>query len=211
MNLSRTTARFANLLTEQRAILISQKLEMAEFFGFETRNKYGLRDESGASIGFAAEQNKGIISWVLRQYLGFWRRYDVSLFDNARQVVLELRHPFRWFYQRLDVYDAGQRCLGAIEWRFFLWRRGYRVVDNRGSLIFDVKTPLLDLWTFEVYQGAKRRGVVAKKWSGVFSELLTDRDQFLVSFEDSGLSERDRLLLIAAAIFTDLKYFEKTD
>jgi hypothetical protein len=50
---------------------------------------------------------------------------------------------------------------------------------------------------------------VQKKWSGVFSEVLTDRDNFLVEFTDSSMDQRERTLILAAALFVDIIYFEK--
>lgn len=104
---------FADCLMAQSGIRILQKFELAEVFGFEGRNKYALADMNGQTIGFAAEQGKGIVGWFLRQYLGHWRRFDVTIFDNQRKPVLQLKHPFRWFFQKMDVCLPNNRCIGS--------------------------------------------------------------------------------------------------
>ena len=61
--------RMKNLAARNR-IFIKQIHELGEWLGFETRNKYGVFDADGAPIGFAAEQQKGILGFFMRQYLG---------------------------------------------------------------------------------------------------------------------------------------------
>jgi uncharacterized protein YxjI len=200
---------FAECLMAQSGIRVLQKFELAEVFGFEGRNKYSLADMNGETIGFAAEQGKGIIGWFLRQFLGHWRRFDVTIFDNQRKPVLQIKHPFRWFFQKMDVCLPDNRCIGSFEWKLFFFRRGFNVLDRKGQLLFEVKTERTLLgWRFDVFTGSRRRAEIAKQFSGVMSELFTDRDEFIVSFDDERLDENERSLLVAAAIFTDLQYFE---
>jgi uncharacterized protein YxjI len=49
---------------------------------------------------------------------------------------------------------------------------------------------------------------IQKKWSGILSEAFTDRDNFRVEFTSRALSEEERVLVMAAAVFVDLLYFE---
>jgi hypothetical protein len=57
-------------------------------------------------------------------------------------------------------------------------------------------------------RSGQQLGLVAKKWSGIFTEMITDKDNFLVEFgPDMNLHER--YLLMASAIFIDLQYFER--
>ena len=48
---------------------------------------------------------------------------------------------------------------------------------------------------------------VQKKWSGLLTEAFTDKDNFHLTMSDQ-LKPEDRLLILAAAIFVDLQYFE---
>ncbi len=57
--------------------------------------------------------------------------------------------------------------------------------------------------------GGEEVAVVQKKWSGVLSEAFTDRDNFRVGFSSGALDNDTRLLLLAAAVYVDLTYFEK--
>ena len=43
---------------------VRQHHELGEWFGFETRNKYEISDESGRPVAYAAEQSKGGVVWL---------------------------------------------------------------------------------------------------------------------------------------------------
>ena len=49
-------------------LYINQKLEMAEWIGFETRNKYQILDQQQRPLAYAAEQGHGIFQQIFRQF-----------------------------------------------------------------------------------------------------------------------------------------------
>ena len=78
-----------------------------------------------------------------------------------------------------------------------------------GSVWFSMRSGFFSFWTFPFYSGGTEQAVIEKKWSGGLTELFTDADNFRVSFLNSSLSEEERALILAAAIFVDLQYFER--
>ena len=50
---------------------------------------------------------------------------------------------------------------------------------------------------------------VEKKWSGMLQEAFTDADRFRVAYDSPELNLDERTLVLAAAIFIDLQYFER--
>ncbi len=42
----------------------------------------------------------------------------------------------------------------------------------------------------------------------MFTELFTDKDTFMIDFTDERLTDNERKLVLAAAVFIDMKYFE---
>jgi uncharacterized protein YxjI len=195
-------------LTAHPELFVNQRREWAEFLGIETRNKYEIQDASGGAIGFAAEQQKGLIGQLWRQFLGHWRSFDIHIFDTQRVAVLVAHHPFRWFFQRLEVTDARGVSLGALQKRFSLFTKEFDVQDARGNVFMEVRCPVWKMWTFPFFKKGTRVATVEKKWSGLFTEAFTDRDRFRIEFSDRALSEVERSLILAAAIFIDLQYFE---
>ena len=108
----------AEEIVKQGSLIVEQRRELAELIGFETRNKYVISTEAGAMVAYAAEQQQGWWSFLVRQYLGHWRTFDIFVFDPNRTQVLVAHHPFRWFFQRLEVSTAEGRPLGALQKRF---------------------------------------------------------------------------------------------
>jgi uncharacterized protein YxjI len=197
------------LLKNNGKVLVHQKFELGELIGFETRNKYEILDQNLQLIGFAAEQGKGGFKLLLRQFLGHWRTFEILFFNEKRQPLLKAIHPFRWYFERLDVEDMQKRPLGSIEKRFSLFHKCFDVIGNDGRVLFEVRSPIWKIWTFVFRRGFQEKAVVSKKWSGLLSESFTDKDKFLVDFQDPSLSDQERNLLLVAAVYIDLIYFEK--
>lgn len=195
-------------LQNQNQIIVRQRRELVELFGFETRNKYEICDEHGNVIGFCAEQQKGLLGILLRQFLGHWRRFDLHFFNNERREVLVVKHPFRFFFQRLEVYTADGEFLGALQQRFSILRKKFDLENARGQVVLNMSSGLLQFWTFPFTKGSVEVAVIRKKWSGALREIFTDADNFQISFGYRDLSELERILILASGVFIDLQYFE---
>lgn len=188
--------------------MVVQRRELAELFGFETRNKYAI-EANGVQIGFAAEQGKGGLAFLARMFMGHWRSFEIHFFDEARQLVLKALHPFRFFFQRLEVSGANGRFLGAIQQRFAFFSKRFDIEDANGQLLLTVSSPIWRPWTFAFNRQERTLAKVEKKWSGLLREAFTDADRFRISFEPNGLTPDERSLVLAAALFIDLQYFEQ--
>lgn len=187
---------------------VKQVFEMAELFSFESRNKYRILDERGQEMAFAAEQQKGFLGFLLRQFLGHWRTFTLHFYDQRRQEFMIAEHPFRWFFQRLEVREMNQRLIGVIERQFSLFTKRFTVLDGDGHVLFEVASPLWKIWTFPFMRRGKEQARISKKWSGVGFEIFTDRDNFLVEYLNPQLTLDERALVLAAALYVDLLFFE---
>lgn len=196
-------------LKNHRRLFVSQRAELAELLGFETRNKYEIRGEDGIQIAFAAEQQKDFWGHILRYFLGHWRSFTITIFDSGRRPVLVARHPFRFFFQRLEILDINGPFLGAVQQRWAFFHKRFEVENASGVPIMWVASPFWRLWTFPFMRFGRQVAVVTKRWSGALYELMTDKDNFAVEYSDPNLSEQDRKLILAASIFIDLQYFER--
>jgi uncharacterized protein YxjI len=195
-------------LTSVQRLFVKQVFEIAEIFSFETRNKYKICDEGGRDIAFAAEQQKGFLGILLRQFLGHWRSFAIHIFDMNRREVLLAEHPFRWYFQCLEVREPGGRSLGVVERRFAILSKRFEIRNAQGLVLFDVSSPFWRIWTFPFRRNERELARVSKKWSGLGSEIFTDRDNFMIEYLDSSLSNDERALVLAASLYIDLKYFE---
>ena len=95
---------FLQTLAEANAIYVRQKFEIAEIFVFETRNRYQIQTEDGQQFGYCAEPKVGFGDAIMRQFFGHWRVFNIVGTDLDNQQVFRAYHPFRWFFQRLDVF-----------------------------------------------------------------------------------------------------------
>jgi uncharacterized protein YxjI len=196
-------------LRQHRRLMVKQRFEAAELFGIETRNKYDVISEGGAPIAHAAEQQKGFLGFLFRQFLGHWRTFEIHFFTPERAPFMTARHPFRWFFQRLEVHDQAGVFVGAIQQRFAFFSKRFDVTDASGQIVMQVQSPFWRMWTFPFTARGAEVASIKKKWTGLLAEAFTDKDSFAVDFGDGTLGEPERQLVLAAAIFVDLQYFEK--
>lgn len=199
-------------LSDHTQIFVQQKRELAELFGFETRNKYEILDLQKNVIGFCAEQQKGFVGLLLRQLLGHWRSFELHFFDANRQQILISKHPFRFIFQEFEIINNQGVVLGSVKQRFGIFKKKFDVHNSHGDVIFEMRSGFFNFWTFPFFdRQGQMAALIQKKWSGMLKELFLDADNFTIEFKSSGLTENDRLIMLACSVFTDLQYFERKE
>lgn len=188
-------------------IMVVQKKELVELLGFETRNKYSI-EVNDMPFAFAAEQGKGGLDVFARLFLGHWRTFEIHFFDTARNLAFRAIHPFRFFFQRLSIVAADGRPIGAIQQRFSIFSKRFDVLDASDNVLLTVSSPLWRPWTFAFERQGVELARIEKKWSGALREVFTDADRFRILLPRPELRLEERLLVLAAAVFVDLQYFE---
>ena len=196
-----------SLLAGHSRVLVKQLKEWGEILvGFEGRNRYELRDEAGATIGYAAEQSNGFGSFFGRNLLGQMRRATIRITDPSGAEIGRLEKPFRWFFQRMDIFDGSER-IGAVERRWSWIDRRFAVENARGEVVMEIVSPLFRIWTFELRFQDEVVGRIQKKWGGVMKEWFTDADVFGVEWQPH-VPQPVRALLLGATFLVDFCCFE---
>ncbi len=193
-------------------IIFIQRKEMAELFGFETRNKFELLNSRREVIGHAAEESGGVLGFFARQILGHWRSFKLHFYLQSGELALTALHPFRFYFERLEVYNKEGKLQGALQKRFSILSKRFDVEDDRGRVLLQVNSPLWRLWTFRFIDPRDRQvAVVEKKWGGILKEFFLDADSFKLTLSASDLDIHETLYhtLLASALFIDLQYFER--
>ncbi len=200
-------------LDHQFEIIIQQRKELFEFFGFETRNKYEILDTSKNIIGFCAEQSKGILGFLFRQLLGHWRSFELHFYDSQKQFAFKSIHPFRFFFQEFSVVDNQNKVLGRIYQRFGILTKKFDIADANGQVIYRMRSGLFSIWTFPLtdIQTGEEKAIIKKKWSGLFKEFFLDADNFKIEYIHNVMSEDNKKIILAASVFVDLQYFERKE
>ncbi len=195
-------------LNNTSSLMIHQKKEWGEILtGFETKNRYAISTQDGRELYFAAEV-KG--NMLIRMWLKAWRPFEMNIYDNAKQVVLKLKSPFRFYFREISIYDAQDRLLGKVVREFSILRRNYKIYDNSGREIFSLFGPILHPWTFNIIQDNREIGKITKKFSGLLTEMATDADNFGVVYPKE-LETQKKAILLGAVFLIDFAHFENTN
>lgn len=193
--------------------VVKQRAEPIELFGVEGANAYDVYALNGTRVLYAREREGGLWGTLGRQLGGHTlHAFTVDLCDNAGRTVLTLSHPARWFLQRLEVRSGSGRLVGVFEECFSLVKK-LVVKDGEGRSRFAMSTGFLSPWDFTFTRAAprtpRRVASIQKHWDGFGRELFTDADTLRVAFEARELDTDERALLLAAALFIDLVWFER--
>ena len=186
---------------------IRQAKEWGEILtGVETKNKYQVVDQDGASLFYAAEVGG---SWITRIFLKSFRPFTVKVVDHDNQTILEVRRPFRFIFHEADILNAEGQLFGKIIKKFTVLRRVYSVTDATGAEICQLFGPLLKPWTFQIKHEGIELGTIHKKWSGLGKEALTNADNFGIEFP-SDCPAAVKAIFLGAVFLIDFVHFENT-
>lgn len=196
-------------LNGEAEIFVHQKRELVELLGYESRNKYEVTRADRSLIAYVAEQGKGIMARIARQFLGHWRTFELVIFSPARQPLYRAVHPFRFFFERLELHDMQGRYIGAAQKRFAFLYKKFDIEGPGGQVLLTMQSAPWKIWTFPFKKNGRDVAMLKKKWGGILTEAFTDKDSFQIQYGDPSLSNDERLLILASAVFVDLQYFEK--
>ncbi|CAH1774906.1 unnamed protein product, partial [Owenia fusiformis] len=80
-------------LTQIDQILIHQQLELLEVVtGFETKNRYAIKNSMGQQVYFAQEES----DCCMRQCCGPQRGFTMHITDNLGQEVIRIQREFKF-------------------------------------------------------------------------------------------------------------------
>lgn len=190
-------------------LIFKQEKELGELFGYEARNKFRIESPEGEHLASAAERDTGFGGILARQFLGHWRKFEINFYDKHGQYLFRAVHPFRWFFQRIEIEDSDSRFLGAIEQRWSILYKKFDLHDASGQTIMTVSSPLWKLWTFDFERNGVQIARVKKKWGGVLKEMFLDADSFALEWNSELINKQELSVLLGATLFIDLNYFER--
>lgn len=206
-------------LTQIDQILIHQQVELVEaFIGFETNNKYEIRNSMGQKIYFAKEEN----DCCTRNCCGSLRYFNMKIVDNSDREVIHLVRPFRcascWCpccLQELEVQSPPGTTIGHIIQNWHPFKPKFSVQNISKETVLKIVGPCFacnccgDV-NFKVQSADESSsvGVITKQWSGLVKEVFTDTDNFGIQFPVD-LDVKVKALLLGACFLIDFMFFEK--
>ncbi|KAH9050742.1 Scramblase-domain-containing protein [Lactarius hengduanensis] len=140
-------------LLQNDSLVVTRQLEMLNIFiGFEQTNKYVISNEVGETLGFIAEEPRGLLASFSRQIFKTHRPFRAVIMDRDGTPILWIRRPFAWINSRMYVErlkdwheytPSGEPVLDTFaeaQQRWHLWRRRYDLF-LRQDLSVNAPTP----------------------------------------------------------------------
>ncbi|CAG9796665.1 unnamed protein product [Diatraea saccharalis] len=201
-------------------LLVHQKVELLEaFVGFETNNKYTVKNSVGQKVYYAVEDN----DCCTRNCCGPMRPFDMKILDNFQNEVIHLHRPLAcdscWcpcWLQSMEVSAPPGNVIGTIEQQWSICKPCYDVKNAAGDVVLKIKGPFCTYSIcgdveFNVYSkdGETKVGKITKQWSGFAREAFTDSDYFGISFP-MDLDVKIKAVLLGACFLIDFMFFEKS-
>ncbi|KAF8478652.1 Scramblase-domain-containing protein [Russula ochroleuca] len=119
-------------LLQNNSLVVTRQFEMLNVFvGFEQTNKYVISNNAGETLGFIAEEPRGLLTSLSRQLLRTHRPFRAMIMDRDGTPVLWIRRPFAWinsrmYVQRLkDWHEPVVDTFAEAQQLWHLWRRRY--------------------------------------------------------------------------------------
>ena len=186
-------------------LIVRKEKEIGTLFGYEAPNQYTITDPSERVVGYVRECPGGALA---RQLLKAKRSFSMRMLDSLGQTICNIYHPFCFYFHRFIVETVDEGPIGFINERFSFIRPIVDIADGQGRLLFKMDSTSSALWTFPIFRQGQEVAEVRKKWEGLANELLFDADTFGVSYKADNLTEKERLVILAASILMDISCFE---
>ncbi|KAJ8048511.1 Phospholipid scramblase 2 [Holothuria leucospilota] len=217
-------------LTQLDQILVHQQVELLEAFtGWETKNKYQVKNALGQQIFFAAEESGA----CMRQCCGSERGFTMHVVDNSNQEVLRVVRPFQccagccWCADcceccafTISVESPPGQTIGFVRQRASAWKPYYDVLDANSEVILKIRGPCCPCQTiccrgdvdFNVLSVDESQNVgrISKQWAGITKEWFTKADNFGITFP-MDLDVKAKGTLMGALFLIEFMYFEEED
>ncbi|XP_075919758.1 phospholipid scramblase 1-like [Petromyzon marinus] len=205
-------------LTQIDQVLVHQQVELLEaILGFETNNRYVVKNSVGQQVYFAAERT----DCCTRQCCGPLRPFEIQVTDNAGQEVLHLHRPLRCgscccpcCLQEIEVQSPPGTPIGYIVQKWHICLPIFSVLNAEREEVLKIKGPCIPCRcctdvNFKVLakDGETEVGKITKQWTGLVREAFTDAENFGVQFP-MDLDVKVKATLLGACFLIDFMFFE---
>lgn len=206
-------------LTQVDQLLVHQKVELLEaFVGFESANKYSVKNSLGQKVYYAVEDN----DCCTRNCCGPIRPFDMKIMDNTQREVIHLYRPLRCdsclcpcLLQQMEV-SANGSIIGYVTQEWSICVPKFKIENASGDCVLRVEGPVCTYGVcgdveFQVLtrDGSVQVGKITKQWTGLIREAFTDADHFGITFP-LDLDVNIKAVLLGACFLIDFMFFEKS-
>ncbi|KAG8445324.1 hypothetical protein GDO86_010203 [Hymenochirus boettgeri] len=208
-------------LTQIDQILIHQQVELLEVLtGFETNNKYEIKNSMGQRVYFAAEEN----DCCTRNCCGPGRPFTMAIVDNTGREIMKLIRPCRCSscccpccLQKLEVQAPPGETIGYVIQNWHPCLPKFTIQNEREESVLKIVGPCIPCRccsdvNFEVKSLDEEStvGRISKQWTGFVKEAFTDADNFGIQFP-MDLDVKIKAVMLGACFLIDFMFFEHSD
>ncbi|XP_029070227.1 phospholipid scramblase 1 isoform X2 [Monodon monoceros] len=207
-------------LTQIDQLLIHQQIELLEALtGFETCNKYEIKNSLGQRIYFAAEDT----DCCTRNCCGPSRPFTMRILDNMGREVITLERPLRCTsccfpccLQEIEIQAPPGVPVGYVTQTWHPCLPKFTLQNERREDVLRLTGPCIvcsccaDV-DFEIKSLDDKYvvGKISKQWTGLVRELFTDVDNFGIQFP-LDLDVKMKAVMLGACFLIDFMFFEMT-
>ncbi|XP_045395376.1 phospholipid scramblase 1-like isoform X2 [Lemur catta] len=207
-------------LSQINQVLIHQQIELLEVLtGFETNNKYEIKNSLGQRVYFAVEDT----DFCTRNCCGPSRPFTLRIIDNMGKEVITLTRPLRCSsccfpccLQELEIQAPPGVPVGYVIQNWHPCLPKFTIQNEKREDVLKITGPCVvcsccaDI-DFEVKSLDEQIvvGKISKQWSGLLREAFTDADNFGIQFP-LDLDVKMKAVMIGACFLIDFMFFEKT-
>ncbi|XP_061492947.1 phospholipid scramblase 1-like isoform X2 [Rhineura floridana] len=208
-------------LSQLEQISVEEQMELMEMIsGFETCNRYEVKNSMGEMVYFAAEEND---DFTLNCY-GPLRPFTIKLFDSASQPVMQLSRDFQCSccccpcaccLQELEVQAPPGTVIGYVKQKWHPCLPKFAIQNEAREVVLKMDGPCVPcrLWEnvhFEVksVDGKSTIGGITKQWTGLAREAATNASVFGIQLP-LDLDIKMKALMLGACFLIDFMYFEQ--
>ncbi|XP_073088334.1 phospholipid scramblase 1 [Manis javanica] len=207
-------------LSQIDQILVHQQIELLEVItGFETNNKYKIKNSLGQMIYFAVEDT----DFCTRNCCGSSRPFTIRILDNLNREVMTLQRPLACdscccpcCLQEIEIHAPPGIPVGYVNQMWHPCLPKFTVKNERREDILKIIGPCLvcsccaDV-DFEIKSLDEENvvGKISKQWTGFVREAFTDADNFGIQFP-LDLDVKIKAVMLGACFLIDFMYFEKS-
>lgn len=206
-------------LTTIDQLLVKQKVELLEAFtGFETNNKFTIKNSLGQKVYWAVEEN----DCCTRNCCGPSRPFEMKVMDTYKNTVISLNRPlacdkccFPCCLQSMEVSAPPGSHIGTIEQEWSIFSPSFRIKNAAGEVVLRIEGPFCtfslcgDVEFKIVTLNGDQVGKISKQWSGLAREMFTDADFFGITFP-MDLDVHMKATMLGACFLIDAMFFEKS-
>ncbi|XP_003507432.1 phospholipid scramblase 2-like [Cricetulus griseus] len=205
-------------LSQIDQILIHQQTELLEVVtGFETNNKFEIKNSLGQMVYFAVEDT----DCCTRNCWEASRPFTLRILDNLSREVMTLERPLRCSsccfpccLQEIEIQAPPGVPVGYVTQTWHPCLPKFTLQNEKKQDILKILGPCVACTCctdidFEIksLDGQSRIGKISKQWSGCVKETFTDSDNFGIEFP-LDLDVKIKAVVLGACFLIDYKFFE---